>query len=166
VLSAPLRDNLVLGELAHFTSLGLLQQSAVDDEARLRCDKGGVHPHDLDLPAAALSGGNQQKLVIARALARVELGCPALVVAHPTRGVDIGASRAIHAQILEAAVRRRVAVLVISSDLSELRALCDRILVMADGQIVADLPPTSTDAEIGERMLARGAADRQTAEAE
>ncbi len=158
VLSASLRDNLVLGELEHFTSMGLLQQTALDDEARLRCDKGAVQPHDLDLPASALSGGNQQKLLIARALARVELGCPALVVAHPTRGVDIGASRAIHAQILEAALRRRVAVLVISSDLSELRTLCDRILVMADGQIVADLAPTASDAQIGERMLARGAA--------
>jgi general nucleoside transport system ATP-binding protein len=158
VLQATLRDNLVLGELAHFTAMGLLQQAALDDEARLRCDKGGVQPHDLDLPAGALSGGNQQKLLIARALARVELGCPTLVVAHPTRGVDIGASRAIHAQILEAAARRRVAVLVISSDLGELRALCDRILVMAEGQIVADLAPTASDAQIGEPMLARAAA--------
>jgi simple sugar transport system ATP-binding protein len=166
VLTATLRDNLVLGELEHFTALGLLQQSALDDEARLRCDKGGVQPHDLDLAASALSGGNQQKLLIARALARVELGCPALVVAHPTRGVDIGASRVIHAQILDAAVRRRVAVLVISSDLGELRALCDRILVMADGQIVADLAPTATDAQIGERMLARASSPLSAAEAE
>ncbi len=153
VLDASLRDNLVLGELGSFTEFGVLRAGDVDEEARVRCDRGGVQPHDLDLEVRALSGGNQQKVVVARALARVEAGAQALVLAHPTRGVDLGAARAIHAQILDVVARYRIGVLVVSSDLAELRVLCHRILVMAGGRIVKELPPTATDAEIGEHML-------------
>ena len=106
----------------------------------------------MTLPARALSGGNQQKIVVARAIARVERGARALVLAHPTRGVDLGAARAIHAQLLEAA-RRGVAVLVVSADLHELRALCDRIVVLSRGRIRAELPPTADDRTIGRAML-------------
>jgi ABC-type uncharacterized transport system ATPase subunit len=70
--------------------------------------------------------------------------------------VDLGATRAIHQEILGAAAKQ-VAVLIVSSDLGELRALCDRILVLASGRIVAALPPTATDQDIGRMMLQVGA---------
>jgi ABC-type uncharacterized transport system ATPase subunit len=79
-----------------------------------------------------------------------------LVAAQPTRGVDLGASQDIHAR-LRAAAAGGAGVLVLSADLDELRALCSRILVLARGELVADLPPTTSDEELGRRML--GVAD-------
>ncbi len=77
-----------------------------------------------------------------------------LVVAHPTRGVDIGASRAIHAELLRAASREPgVAVVVVSADLAELRLLSRRLLVLSRGKVVSELPPTASDTEIGPAML-------------
>lgn len=156
VLAASVRDNLVLGELARFSVFGFLRGGKIEREAESRRDKVRVEPRDLDRAVVTLSGGNQQKIVVARAIGRVEGGASALVLAHPTRGVDLGASRTIHQLISDAAVRKRIAVLVISSDLQELRTLCDRLLVIADGCIVAELASTASDAEIGERMLGRG----------
>ena len=105
----------------------------------------------------ALSGGNQQKVVVARAVCRGDRAA-VLVFAQPTRGVDLGAARAIHAEIARAAEAGK-AVLVVSADLAELRALCDRILVMARGRIAAELPPDAPDGRFGEVMLgARSAA--------
>jgi ABC-type uncharacterized transport system ATPase subunit len=153
VLGASLRDNLVLGELGDYTAFGFVDSKKMDVEAKRRLDRSGVNSSDLDLLASALSGGNQQKIEITRAIARIEAGTQVLVVAHPTRGVDLGAARAIHEQILACAQTRRAAVVVISSDLAELRALSGRILVMARGRIVAEMPRTASDAEIGERML-------------
>jgi ABC-type uncharacterized transport system ATPase subunit len=152
VLDAPLRENLVLGELSRFATFDVVDDKALDGEARARLDASHAVPADLDAIARALSGGNQQKIVMARAIARTAQGAKALVLAHPTRGVDLGAARTIHDQIVDCAARG-IAVLVISADLHELRALSDRILVMARGAIVADLPPTSTDGEIGGAML-------------
>jgi general nucleoside transport system ATP-binding protein len=154
VLDAPVRDNLVLGELARFTRRGLVDGAALGREARARLDRAAVVPPDLDAPARALSGGNQQKVVVARAVARSDR-VTALVFAQPTRGVDLGAARAIHDEILRAADAGK-AVLVVSADLGELRALCDRVLVMARGRIVAELPPDASDARFGEAMLSGG----------
>ena len=152
VLGATVGDNLLLGELRRYTRFGVLDQAAMNDDARARADRFEVVPADLDLFARGLSGGNQQKVVVARAIARAS---GVLVVAHPTRGVDLGAARAIHGQLLEAA-RAGAAVLVVSADLEELRALSDRILVMARGTIVAELAPSSSDAEIGAHMIGAG----------
>jgi simple sugar transport system ATP-binding protein len=152
VLDASVRDNVVLGGLARFTKRGLLDVAAIDREARARVAQANA-PADVDLPARALSGGNQQKIVLARALAKIERGARALVLAHPTRGVDMGAARAIHARVIDAA-RGGAAVLVVSADLHELRAICDRIVVMARGRISAELPSTASDHEIGRAMLA------------
>ncbi len=153
VLPASLKNNLLLGELADYSSFGFVDRKKFDTEAKRRLDRSGVNSSNLDLPASALSGGNQQKIEITRAIARIEAGTPVLVVAHPTRGVDLGAARAIHEQIMMCARTRKAAVVVISSDLAELRALSGRILVMARGRIVAEMPRTASDAEIGERML-------------
>jgi simple sugar transport system ATP-binding protein len=154
VLDASLRDNIVLGELAAFTrTLGLLDLGALEAEATRRIERSGA-PKDLDRAARTLSGGNQQKVVVARALARlgVEGRAHVLVAAQPTRGVDLGASTDIHARLREAAAAG-AGVLVLSADLDELRVLCNRILVLSRGRIVADLPPSTSDEELGRRML-------------
>ena len=153
VLDATLRDNIVLGELAAFTrTLGLLDLGALEAEATQRIERSGA-PKDLDRTARTLSGGNQQKVVVARALARLgEKRARILVAAQPTRGVDLGASADIHARLREAAAAG-AGVLVLSADLDELRALCNRILVLSRGTIVADLPPTTSDEELGRMML-------------
>ena len=104
-----------------------------------------------DAPAAALSGGNQQKVVVARELARA----PRVVVAeNPTRGLDIRASEAIHGR-LRAAASGGAAVLVYSSDLDEVFALADRMLVAARGTIT-EVPAGATRAEVGELMVTGG----------
>jgi len=158
VLDATLRDNLVLGELGRFAGVaGLLDLRALEAEAAKRLAASGAEA-ELDRTARSLSGGNQQKIVIARALARLrEGGARVLVAAQPTRGVDLAASEEIRARIREAAAGG-AAVLVLSADLDELRALCSRILVLARGRIVAELPPTAPDEELGRRMLGLAAA--------
>jgi simple sugar transport system ATP-binding protein len=155
VLDASVRDNVVLGELGWFAAAvtGVIDRRALDREATARVELAKA-PRDLDVTSRTLSGGNQQKLVVARAIARIDSrGARALVLAHPTRGVDVAASRAIHAEILAAAAKG-AAVLVVSADLSELRALSDRLIVLARGRISAELPPGASDAELGHAMLA------------
>lgn len=149
VLDASLRDNVLLGELAAFTrTAGLLDLGRIEAEARGRLERSGA-PVALDRAARTLSGGNQQKIVVTRTLARKT----ALVVAaQPTRGVDLAASIDIHGDLV-AAADGGAAVLVVSSDLDELRKLASRILVMARGKFVAELPPTATDDELGRAML-------------
>lgn len=119
-----------------------------------------VRPANPDLPARALSGGNQQKLVVGREMGqRPKL----LLVAQPTRGVDIGAIEFIHRQLL--ALRDRgVAILLVSAELEEVTALSDRLLVLHAGKIAAEVDPaTTTAAEIG--LLMTGGAPRPPAAA-
>jgi simple sugar transport system ATP-binding protein len=149
VLDASVAENFVLGELGRFTRAGLVDDEDVRRTALAWIVRFDVRPPDPDLAARALSGGNQQKIVLGRALAREP---EVLVIAHPTRGVDLLAARSIHEQILDAAARG-TAVLVISADLGELRLLCDRILVMVRGRVVATFPRTVDDHALGAAML-------------
>ena len=103
--------------------------------------------------ARTLSGGNQQKLVVTRALAR---HANVVVAAQPTRGVDLAASIDIHGDLVAAAANG-AGVVVVSSDLDELRKLSSRILVLARGAIVAEMPKTASDDELGRAMLGLGA---------
>src|SRR5207247_2842129 len=104
-----------------------------------RFDVRPVAPSTLGLPARALSGGNQQKLVLARELSREPR---VLVAAQPTRGVDIGAIERIHRE-LDAARRAGAAVLLVSAELDELLALADRIAVLYRGRVAAVLDPAA-----------------------
>jgi simple sugar transport system ATP-binding protein len=146
VLEASVADNLVLGDLGD-----------IDDEAarvRERFGRFKVYPDDSKRLVAELSGGNQQKVVMARALDRK---LRALVLAQPTRGVDVGTARTIQRAIADAAAAG-AAVLVISVDLGELRALSHRIVVLRRGKIVAELDPSASDETIGRAMLGTEAA--------
>jgi len=102
-----------------------------------------VQPPRPDLPAAALSGGNQQRLLLARELSRRPR---ALVLAQPTRGVDVGGIEFIHARIL-AAADAGCAVLLVSADLTEILALADRVAVLYAGRIVGTLGSRDAEAQ-------------------
>ncbi|HEU5056246.1 MAG TPA: heme ABC transporter ATP-binding protein, partial [Kofleriaceae bacterium] len=118
-------------------------------EAERRIAEADVRPPDPTARVAGLSGGNQQKLVVARELARP--GLTLLLCAQPTRGVDIGAIEHIHRQLV-AARDRGIAILLVSAELSELRALSDRLYVIYKGRIAAELD--------GAALAADGALDR------
>jgi simple sugar transport system ATP-binding protein len=95
-----------------------------------------VRPDDPELPSSKFSGGNQQKLVLARELGRAPR---VLLVGQPTRGVDIGAIEFIYTQ-LRALRQAGCAVLLVSSELDEILALSDRVLVMNQGRVAGELP--------------------------
>jgi simple sugar transport system ATP-binding protein len=108
-----------------------------------------VRTPGIDVPVSTLSGGNQQKVIVAREFAReVEL----VIAAQPTRGIDVGSIEYIHSQIV-AKRDAGAAVLVVSSELDEVRALADRILVVYHGQIVAEFAPDADVTDIGLAML-------------
>jgi ribose transport system ATP-binding protein len=100
----------------------------------------GIAPAVLPRAVMTLSGGNQQKSILARWLMRE---CALLVCIEPTRGVDVGAKAEIYRE-LERVARDGAGILVVSTDLPEVLGICDRVLVMFRGRIVADLDPRGT----------------------
>jgi general nucleoside transport system ATP-binding protein len=115
-----------------------------------------VRPPDPDARAGSLSGGNQQKAVLARELS----GDPGvLIAAQPTRGVDVGAIEFIHRQILEQRSEGK-AILLVSLELEEVRSLSDRILVLYAGRIVGEVGPDATDEGLGLLMAGQGVEEK------
>jgi simple sugar transport system ATP-binding protein len=111
-----------------------------------------VRPPDPGARASQLSGGNQQKLIVARELTR---GAKVVLAAHPTRGVDLGAVEFIHRRLLGERDAGR-AVLLVSSELSEVLALSDRILVMFGGRITHETKAALADERtLGQYMTGR-----------
>lgn len=107
----------------------------------------------MDTLAVALSGGNQQKLIVGKEMV---LNPKVLVAAHPTRGIDVGAQAAVWDELREAR-KEGLAVLLISADLEELIGLSDRLLVIFDGRIVAELDPSEvTPKTLGSYMTGVG----------
>jgi len=131
-----------------------LQANAIDSSARTLVQEFDVRPPIIENTGSALSGGNAQKMIVAREFSR---DVPLVVCAQPTRGIDVGSIEYIHEQI----VRKRdegKAILIVSTELDEIFALSDRILVMFDGRIVAERRPSdTTPAEIGLFMAGRQA---------
>jgi len=103
--------------------------------------KFDIRPPNKDLKTANFSGGNQQKIVLAR---EMERNPDVLIVGQPTRGVDIGAIEFIHNQIIKMRDAGK-AILLVSVELDEIRSLSDRILVLFDGQIVGEADPATAD---------------------
>ena len=144
VLDYSVADNLVLGLQHRYARGGLgalfgrrLDAAAVDANARRLVREFDIRPADPALPARSLSGGNQQKVVIAREMTGRDYHV--LLAAQPTRGVDVGAIEFIHAQ-LRAARAAGKGVLLVSADLAEVLALADRVAVMYEGRFAAVLP--------------------------
>ncbi|MDP1719705.1 MAG: ABC transporter ATP-binding protein [Candidatus Nanopelagicaceae bacterium] len=125
---------------------GFLSQRLLLTHASQLIRDNNVRPPNPQLNVRALSGGNQQKLLIGRELADSP---QILVVSQPTRGVDIAAARAIERRLVDARSKNR-AVLVVSLDLDEIKSLCDRVLVLFRGEIVGELPRSEvTDDALG-----------------
>ena len=136
----------------------LLDLDAARAQARERIEKFDIRPTNERLRTANFSGGNQQKIVLAR---EMERNPDVLIVGQPTRGVDIGAIEFIHNQIIKMRDAGK-AILLVSVELDEIRSLSDRILVMFDGHIVGEADPvTATEGDLG-LMMAGVTADRKT----
>ena len=125
-----------------------LSVKAAREDAKKRIEMFDIRPKNARLRTANFSGGNQQKIVLAREMDR---DLDILIVGQPTRGVDIGAIEFIHKQIIEMRDQGK-AVLLVSVELDEIRSLSDRVLVMFDGDVVAELPPTASEKEFGLAM--------------
>ncbi|MBX2995137.1 MAG: ABC transporter ATP-binding protein [Bdellovibrionaceae bacterium] len=136
------KENYLLGRHDFFKGRWIRRHRR-DKELEESMEEFDVRPRNADLPFASFSGGNQQKIVVAREVNREP---NLLVVAEPTRGVDIGAIEAIHASLI-ATRDAGVGVLLVSSELEELLRLSDRIIVMSKGQIKATLLREEFDVE-------------------
>jgi len=145
VLEYSVADNLILGQQHRFTgSAGVLDHARIAANAARRIQTFDIRPPDESLPSRALSGGNQQKIVIAREMGR---DFTVLIAAQPTRGVDVGAIEFIHDQLRRARAEGK-AILLVSADLVEILALSDRVTVMYGGRMVVTLPGHDANAEV------------------
>ena len=148
-------ENLFLGRLREFARFGLLRRAAFRDAAAAMMRRFDVRAAGPDIAFSALSGGNQQKAVLARELTLA--GLAFLVAAQPTRGLDVGAVEAVYGHI-RTACRAGVAVLLISSELDELLAVADRIVVLYRGRIVGSCPGDPSQRErVGAMMSGQAA---------
>jgi len=146
------RANWSLPRLAAFRRGPLLDRAREAHAADAALDAADVRG-DRDGPVSALSGGNQQKVALARWLA---VGARVLLIDEPTRGVDVGAKAAIHARLRAEADAGR-AVLLVSSELPELLALADRVLVLRDGRLAGELPHGAGEEDVLRVMAGVGA---------
>ena len=155
LLEAPLWENRMLGhqtEKPNVRGPWIDRRGARKDTERI-VEQYDVRTPGIDVLASALSGGNQQKLIVGREMSGEAV---VLIAAHPTRGVDVGAQAAIWEHI-RAARRAGLAVLLISADLDELIGLSDSLKVILRGRFVADLDPaTVTPEELGSAMTGAG----------
>jgi general nucleoside transport system ATP-binding protein len=139
VLPLPLTENAILQsyDRAPFATLGMLNVRAIESHTQVLVDQFHVRTDGIQAPIQSLSGGNQQKFVVARELARHP---DLLLINQLTRGIDIGASELVMRAVLEQRDLNK-AILLISTELEELFALCDRILVIYEGRLIGELPP-------------------------
>jgi simple sugar transport system ATP-binding protein len=155
LLESPLWENRILGHQTRPPNVkGIwIDRAGARADTRRIVEEYDVRTPGIEVDAAALSGGNQQKLIVGREMS----GDPVLLIAsHPTRGVDVGAQAAIwdHLRTARAA---GLAVLLISADLDELIGLSDSLRVILRGRIVADIDPTSVTPErLGSAMTGAG----------
>ncbi|WP_310888072.1 substrate-binding domain-containing protein, partial [Burkholderia pseudomallei] len=139
-LTLPVRENVVLADLSSVSRFGLVHGRREADVARALIRRLDIRPARPDLPARFLSGGNQQKVALAKWLGRAST---VYLLDEPTVGVDVGAKAQIY-RLIDALARAGAAVLLFSSDLTELLDVTDRVYVMARGEIVAQCASAET----------------------
>ena len=151
ILDFSLAENLALREYRRppLSRLGLLSPKRMEQQARPLLERYDVRGGRPETTASSLSGGNQQKVVIARELAEEP---QVTIAAQPTRGLDVGAIEFVHQRLLEQRDAGR-GVLLVSLELEEIRSLSDRVLVIYEGRIVAEFAPDVSDEELGVAML-------------
>jgi simple sugar transport system ATP-binding protein len=159
VLNYSVADNMVLGyqRSASFTWRGVvLRLQAILAWAKRLVSAFDIRTPSAEAPARTLSGGNQQKIIIAREMSSEPR---VLLAAQPTRGVDIGAIEFIHRRIVEQR-DAGVAVVLVSAELDEIRSLSDRIAVMYEGRIVSIEPAGTSEERLGLLMTGGGHEER------
>jgi general nucleoside transport system ATP-binding protein len=156
VLPFSLMENLALHAYRHAPNSrrGLLNLRAMASRARKLLEEFDVRGGTPATPAFALSGGNQQKVVLAR---EIDGDPKVMIAAQPTRGLDVGAIEFVHRRLVEQRDAGR-AVFLVSLELEEILSLSDRILVIYEGRIVGEFPPTATEEELGLAMTGGRAA--------
>ena len=158
VLDFSVSQNMVLGihyraPYVRHTLLDVINFAPIREKAQRLLQEFDIRPPDQDNPAGNLSGGNQQKVIVAR---EFDQNPKLLIAAQPTRGIDVGSIEFIHQRLLQARDDGK-AVLLVSADLEEILSLSDRIAVMYEGQIVGILEPAeATEARIGMMMTGGG----------
>ena len=146
--------NLVLERLDDFRRGGRIDERRVREHATELIERFDIRARPDD-PVATLSGGNIQKVLLARVLSRDPR---VLVVSQPTRGLDVGATEYVRSQLL-ARRAEGAAILLVSEDLDELLALADRLVVLYEGRIVGEMAAADADVEqLGMLMAGRGRA--------
>ena len=150
VLMMSCRRNFSLVILDRLSRWGLLKHRQEAQEAETLFARLRVKAPSIETPVASLSGGNQQKVVIAKWLARQ---LKVLIVDEPTRGVDVGAKAAIH-ELIDELARQGLAVLLISSELPEVLNLSTRILVVREGRLAGEIPRADADQHVLMRLMA------------
>ena len=154
-LDSRIDENLIVGQHKRkvFCKNGILNPENIRRFSMNALDKYQIRVGDISHPIKTLSGGNQQKVVVARELSG---GPTVIIAAHPTRGLDIHAADFVHSRLLQARNRGKSVVLV-SSELDELLKLSDRIAVMYNGKIAAVVKTDETDRQaLGKLMLGIG----------
>ncbi|MBB3675099.1 ribose transport system ATP-binding protein [Modestobacter versicolor] len=154
LLGEPIYRNITVSSLARFARGGFLSAGAERQAAQEQADALDLRPVDVDREVRTLSGGNQQKVVLARWLLR---DCQVLLLDEPTRGVDVGARSEIYA-LIRALADRGVAVVVVSSEIPEVLGLADHVLVVADGAVVASAGAGELDEHRVLDLVMQGAA--------
>jgi len=151
---ATVSDNGIMGHLTKTSKHGILNGKAIRNLVSGWVDRFGIKTGSLETKAQYLSGGNLQKLIVAREIAQQT---PFLIAAEPTRGVDVGAMEIIHGELLK---RREegAAILLVSSELTEIMKLSDRILVMYEGKVVGELDAATATEEQISLLMAGGKA--------
>jgi general nucleoside transport system ATP-binding protein len=158
VLDFTLAENLALREYHKppLSRRGMLNKGRINGRARELLTEYDVRGGSPGALASSLSGGNQQKVAVAREIA----SNPSLLIAHqPTRGLDVGAIEFVHKRLIAARDAGR-GILLVSLEFEEVRALADRILAIYEGEIVGEFPPDVSEEELGFAMTGGGGAGR------
>jgi len=134
------------------SKFGWLFPRAMLDRGRRLIKEFDVRGGEARTPAGSLSGGNQQKVILAR---EIDRNPRVLIAAQPTRGLDVGAIEFVHRRLVEERDEGR-AILLVSLELEEILSLSDRILVVYEGEIVGEFPPSATEEELGVAMTGGG----------
>ena len=136
-------ENLIVSALDEYASFGVLRPEAIRERARQLIEEFGIHCPSSESPLGQLSGGNQQRVVLARSLS---VSPKALIAHQPTRGLDVGAIEYI-GERLQAAAGDGIGVLLLSTDLGEIAALADRVVVIYRGAIIGEMARSEMDME-------------------
>jgi len=144
IMCRPVDENIILSSLDSVTSIGVLKKGLILKRVKNFVNKLAIKTPSLKQLVMYLSGGNQQKVIIARWLCAE---CEVLMFDEPTRGIDVGAKQEVH-NLMRILAQQGAGILVVSSEIPELMKICDRIYVMHEGEISAEFPAENVTSDL------------------